>query len=122
MAEKGFDLSSARYESAPISYDYREISYGNIFLVGEAGGFASGFTGEGIYQSIASGEEVAKLIMDPSHSCELLEEVEKYNRILEKVMNVFRRSGPFKGSLQELLVFLMTRKWVRKKINAGFSS
>lgn len=122
LKARGLDPGKVTLESYPIAYDYRGVKFGNKYLVGEAAGLASGFTGEGIYQSIASGEEVAKLILDPSHSCELLEEVLKYNRILEKVMNVFRRSGPFKGSLQELLVFLMTRKWVRKKINAGFSS
>ena len=51
----------------------------------------------------------------------LLSEVVTYNRILEKVMKAFRLAGPLKGALQELLVFLMTRKWVRSRVNAGFS-
>lgn len=122
LKTQDIDPGEARLESYPIAYDYRGVKFGNKFLVGEAAGLASGFTGEGIYQSIASGEEVARMIINPAHEASLLVEVEKYNRILEKVMNVFRSSGPFKGTLQELLVFLMTRKWIRKKINAGFSS
>ena len=121
LREKGIDPGEAKLESYPIAYDYRGVQFGNVFLAGEAAGLASGFTGEGIYQSLASGEEVARLIIDPSYQAGLLSEVVKYNRILEKVMKVFRLAGPFKGALQELLVFLMTRKWVRSRVNAGFS-
>jgi len=121
LREKGIDPGEARLESYPIAYDYRGVQFGKVFLAGEAAGLASGFTGEGVYQSLASGEEVARLIIDPSHQAGLLGEVVKYNRILEKVMKAFRLAGPFKGALQELLVFLMTRKWVRSRVNAGFS-
>jgi flavin-dependent dehydrogenase len=121
VKEKGFDPGEADLESYPIAYDYRGVKFGNVFLVGEAAGLASGFTGEGVYQSLASGEEVARMILDPSYQANLLDEVVKYNRILEKVMGVFRYSGPLKGVLQDFLVFLMNRKWIRKRVNAGFS-
>ncbi len=121
MKEKGLDPGEADLESYPIAYDYRGVKFGNVFLVGDAAGLASGFTGEGVYQSLASGEEVARMILDPSHQADLLGEVVKYNRILEKVMGVFRCSGPLKGALQDFLVFLMNRKWIRKRVNAGFS-
>jgi len=121
LQERDIEPGDARLESYPIACDYRGVRFGNIFLVGEAAGLASGFTGEGVYQSLASGQEVARMILDPAHEPDLLEEVIKYNRTLERVMNIFRFSGPLKGSLQEFLVFLMTRKRLRDKINAEFS-
>lgn len=121
LDEKGMDPGEARLESYPIACDYRGVAFGNVYLVGEAAGLASIFTGEGIYQSLASGEEVARMILDPSYEPRILEQAVSYNRILEKVMKAFRVAGPFRGCMQELLVFLMQRKWVRKRVNAGFS-
>ncbi len=121
LGDEGIDPGEAKLESYPIACDYRGVAFGNVFLVGEAAGLASVFTGEGIYQSLASGEEVARMILDPLHQPLMLEQAVRYNRILEKVMKAFRMAGPFKGAMQELLVFLMQRKWVRKKVNAGFS-
>ncbi len=121
LKEKQIDPGDAPLESYPIACDYRGVRFGNVFLAGEAAGLASGFTGEGIYQSLVSGQEVARMILDPSHEPELLRQVIRYNRILERVMKVFRRAGPMKGCLQETLVFLMNRRWIRDRINAGFS-
>ena len=67
LKEKDIDPGDAPMESFPIAYDYRGVRFGNIFLAGEAAGLASGFTGEGIYQSLVSGGEVARMILDPSH-------------------------------------------------------
>jgi hypothetical protein len=45
----------------------------------------------------------------------------KYNRTLEQMMSCFRWAGPFRGALQEFLLFLMTRNRIRDKVNAMFS-
>ena len=122
LNERKIDPGDARLESYPISYDYRGVKFGDIFLVGEAAGLASGLTGEGVYQSLVSGQEVAKMIMDPLHKSIELEQVLKYNRILERVMAVFRWAGPLRGAVQEFLLILMNKEWLRKKVNAQFSS
>jgi len=122
LKEKEFDLSEAKLESYPIAYDYRGVKFEKIFLVGEAAGLASGFTGEGVYQSLVSGQEVARMIIDPEHESIELDKVLKYNRIMERVMNILHWAGPFKGSLQELLLILMNMEWLKKKINAQFTS
>jgi hypothetical protein len=49
-----------------------------------------------------------------------LHQVLKYNRILERIMFPFLLAGPMKGSLQELSVFLMTRKKVRNLVNSAY--
>lgn len=121
LQEMQIDPGEAELESYPISYDYRGVKFGNIYLVGEAAGLASGFTGEGIYQSLASGQEVARMILDSGYKSMLLEEVVKYNTIVYRVFKIFRSAGPLKGMLHELLVFLMNRQWIREKINKGFS-
>jgi len=81
LNERGYDISKAKYESYPISYDYRGLQFGNIFLTGEAAGLASGFTGEGIYQSLVSGEEVANLILHKNYRSENFQYILKYNGI-----------------------------------------
>ena len=121
MKEKDLDPGVSPLESYPIAYDYQGFRFGNLFLAGEAAGLASGFTGEGIYQSLTSGQEVARIIMDPEYEPQLLNGVLKYNRILERVMALFRLAGPLRGALQETLVYLMNRRWIRDRINAGFS-
>jgi hypothetical protein len=36
-------------------------------------------------------------------------------------MAIFRWAGPLRGALQEFLVILMNKEWLRKKVNAQFS-
>ena len=121
LKEMNIDPGGAKLESGPVAYDYQGFRFGNIFLAGEAAGLASGFTGEGVYQALASGQDIARIIMDPAHKPDLLDQALKYNRTLERVMAIFRLAGPMRGSLQELLVYLMTRKRLRTRINAEFS-
>jgi flavin-dependent dehydrogenase len=120
LREKNIDPGEAVLQSYPIGCDYRGYRFGNIFLAGEAAGLASWFTGEGIYQSLVSGQEIARLIMDPGYEPDELTKVLKYNRLLERIMFPFLLAGPLKGSLQELSVFLMTRKKVRDLVNSAY--
>lgn len=122
MKERNLDPGDARLESCPIAYDFRGMEFGDIFLVGEAAGLASGFTGEGIYQALVSGQEVARLILNPEYEPVQLHKVLKYNRILERVMKLFQWAGPFRGALQEFLLILMNKEWLRNKIKGQFTS
>jgi geranylgeranyl reductase len=122
LKEKGMDPGQRRLEAYPIGCDYRGIKFGNVFLVGEAAGMASVFTGEGIYQSLVSGHEVARMIQDPAYDPVHLKEALRYNRILERVLRLFQQAGPIRGSLQELLLILMNKEWLRKKINKQFTA
>lgn len=121
LEEKGIDISNAKYDSYPISYDYRGLKFGNIFLVGEAAGMASGFTGEGIYQSLVSGKTVAEMIMNKNYSSKDFEAVIKYNAIQERIMNVLLKAGPLSNVFHELIVMILNNKYFKAKINKGFS-
>ena len=120
LREKGIDPGTAVLQSHPIGCDYQGYHFGNIFLAGEAAGLASWFTGEGIYQSLVSGQEIARMITDPRYDPVMLQQALKYNRILERIVGLFLLAGPLKGLLQEFLIFLMNRKKIRDRINAGF--
>ena len=61
------DYSGLQPRAANINFDYRGWHFKNIFLAGDAAGFASGLTGEGILPAIISGEEIAETILDPNH-------------------------------------------------------
>lgn len=121
LERMNIDTGDARLESYPISYDYRGIRFGNIFLAGEAAGLPSGLTGEGIYQSLASGQEIARMILDPDYHSLTMKEVLKYNRILSRIYLVLRRAGPLRGVLHELFVCLMKNKHIQARVNANFS-
>jgi geranylgeranyl reductase len=121
LKESGIETGKSRLESYPIACDYQGYKFGNIFLVGEAAGLASGFTGEGIYQALVSGQEVARMILDPEHPADHMNHMLSYNRTLDRMMAFFRWAGPLRGALQEFLLFLMTRNWIRDKVNAMFS-
>jgi len=50
-----------------IPYSFQGYRFpGSVYLVGDAAGITSGFLGEGISSAIASGHDVANLIIDPS--------------------------------------------------------
>jgi len=121
LKEKGISVEGAVYHSAPISYDYRGYKFENVFLVGEAGGFASGLTGEGIYQSLVSGEVAAKTILDEDYTSEEINSVIRYNAIQLKIMKFLYRSGIFRKYVYELIVILLNNQKVKNKIHSSFS-
>ena len=121
LEAENYDITEASNESYPISYDYRGFQFGNIFLAGEAAGLASGLTGEGIYQSLVSGEEIAGKILDKNYSSKDFRFILKYNRIQYKFMRFTLSIGPLRSHLADLIVLAMRNKWVNRKILNGFS-
>jgi geranylgeranyl reductase len=114
-------VSDASYESAPISYDYRGIHFGNVFLTGEAAGCASPLTGEGIYQSLVSGEAAARLIINPGEEFKQLHQMLAYNRKHIRIMRFLQWSGFLKGAIYEIILFLLKNKRLRNRVNNFFS-
>lgn len=121
LQEKDIDVSGAAYQSAPISYDYRGWRFGNIFLAGEAAGLASGLTGEGIYQALVSGREVAASIGGHKEEPEAMKQVLRYNRIQHRIMYVLIRLGPLRGIAHALIIMMLNNKAFKARVNRGFS-
>lgn len=58
----GVDVRKLKSEAMKGNADYRGWRFGNVYLVGDAGGFLNPLTTEGIYYALKSGEGVAKFI------------------------------------------------------------
>lgn len=121
LKKEGFDISNAKYESFPIGYDYRGYRFGNIFLAGEAAGLASGLTGEGIYQSVLSGQQIAMTILDKAGEKDYMQEATKYNHYQHKILNLSIRMGGLRSLLHDMIVLALKNKQLNRKITNNFS-
>lgn len=104
-----------KLESFPINFDYQGYQFGNKFLIGDAGGLASGLTGEGIYFAMVSGAEVAKKIIDLQYDCPEISKILKIKRKhehLHKKVNFLNNIFPNFGF--KIISFLMNYKWFKK--------
>lgn len=106
LEEKKIDVSKAKYEAFPISYDYQGYKFGNVYLVGDAAGLASGLTGGGIYQAMVSGEEVAKCIISKKYISHKLEEVIKNTEKQNRTLRFMAKTKSIVGFELELFLFL----------------
>jgi geranylgeranyl reductase len=82
-------VERTKLEAASINFDYRGFAFGNKFLAGDAAGFASGLTGEGIYQAILSGEEVARGILSKNYGYPGIRHLLKMKNSQEKLLRIF---------------------------------
>jgi geranylgeranyl reductase len=108
------DVSQGKFEAHPINCDYKGFEFGNIFLVGDAAGLASGFTGEGIYQALASGEDVAKKIINPNHKAKLISEIRRERNIHHFMLSALYFSGPFRDLIFNLVIFAVKSKAITR--------
>jgi flavin-dependent dehydrogenase len=74
-ADEKISLENLTIAAHPINCDYRGYNFDNIFLVGDAAGMASGFTGEGIYQALIMGDEVVQIILGKQTQSAKIKEV-----------------------------------------------
>jgi len=92
LEKEGLDWRGGVLKQALISYDFRGFRFGNIFLVGDAGGFTSGLTGGGISSAMFSGEEVAKKIINPRYACPKIRKILTVKFIHENIIKPLYRS------------------------------
>ncbi len=103
-AEKqGYSLAREQARAESINFDFRGYHFANTFLVGDAAGLASGLTGEGIYPAIISGEEVAKTIINPKHSRDVMDALIKRHAKHSKTVQLTAKSGLLNTILTELM-------------------
>lgn len=111
LKEKNIDLTGAKYEAWPINYDYRGFEFGNIFLAGDAAGFTSGLTAEGIYFAMVSGIEAAKKIIDPNYNLEKLDDIIKTKKLHEKILDMLETGKIISGIEMEIINLLAKSKF-----------
>lgn len=93
--------------AALINFDFRGWKFGNTYLAGDAAGLASGFTGEGIYPAIISGETVAKTILTPEYVPKQLNSLIHQHKRHQQIQNFFTgRKVICQMSLEMLVIAL----------------
>ncbi|MBN2343684.1 MAG: NAD(P)/FAD-dependent oxidoreductase [Deltaproteobacteria bacterium] len=102
---------SGKLESGSIGCEYVGHRLGRIFLVGDAAGLASPVTGEGIFQAMVSGEEVAREILTPGYySTPIAELSMRHHRVFNLLTNAYLGGALYQCSAQLLRVPSVARK------------
>jgi len=93
LAGIGVDARRAAVASGTIRCGYMGHRFGRLRLAGDAAGFASPVTGEGIAQALASGAEVAREILEPGYRSPILEALAARHRRTHELL-----AAPFLGA------------------------
>ncbi len=109
-ASNNINLKNEKCFAEYINFDYQGWDFRNIFLVGDAAGFASALTGEGIYPAIVSGETVAKKILTPNYSTKKIDRMIKKQKRFKKVVELTSNSMLLNTTLGELSILLLRSK------------
>ena len=116
MKQRKFSIKNANFEAAIINYDYRGYKFGNKFLIGDAGGFASGLTREGIYFARISGKDVANLILNDKYTPKGIEAILRLKKSQERILSLLRFSGFLRPAVIKMMYFFAKREYFKKKI------
>lgn len=114
LGKMKIDVSGADFEAHMINCDYRGFKFGNVFLVGDAAGLASGFTGEGIYQALASGDDVARMIASKKHKPKLIREILWERRIHHFMLVIVAASGVFRNMIFTFIIWATKSKYAAR--------
>lgn len=119
-AKNRLDLKNARFEAFSINYDYRGFEFENIYLAGDAAGFASGLTGEGIKFAILSGKDIARRIADPKYKCPEIKKILKTKQASETFRNCMK-INPVIGKIMLKSFSLALKSTAGRKLIAWIS-
>ena len=115
-AQRGYKFNEKTFEGSPINYDYKGYKFENKYLIGDAAGFPSGLTGEGIFFGMCSGEDVAKLIINPNHNPKLIKNIIKIKKEHELIEKTFQLNKTLDKIEYETLVKLLKLKFFDKMV------
>lgn len=116
LKKHNINVDNAKYQAFMINCDYRGFKFGNVFLVGDAAGLASGFTGEGIYQALVSGEDVAKIILNKRHKPKKIKEVLRERIYQHILLGIVFFSGPLRNLVFNFVVFFVRSRLLGKTL------
>jgi len=106
----GYPLRRHKASAELINFDFRGWHFGNIFLVGDAAGLASGLTGEGIYPAIVSGETVGHFLADPHYDTTPLRSLIKNQAIHRKMVTLTGKNRILAIMVAEIVTFCLKTK------------
>ncbi len=120
FTEHYFGDCKKHFEAALINSDYRGYQFGNIFLVGDAAGLANPFTGEGIYQAIVSGEEVARKIICPGYKSKRLDMIIRKTMKFNKLLSILQAYRALARLCYSAGFMILKYDWFKKKMTKIF--
>lgn len=109
------------YEAFVINYDYQGHEFGNIFLAGDAAGFASGLTGEGIYFAMISGSEIALKILDKNYDTPKIKKILAIKRDHEQLLDLLKKNKALSQFLYSFGGLVFKTHLLDKKLVNAFS-
>ena len=115
LKRNNIDVSQGEYQAFALNYNYQGHQFGNVFLAGDAAGFISWLTGEGIYTALISGEEIGKVIRNPKYSCPKIAEILKMKKRHNKLTNFLIACGKLKTIVFYIGMILSKLHYFRKK-------
>lgn len=119
LKKQKIDISKSKLEAFPINCNYQNHEFDNIFLIGDAAGFASELTGEGIYQALTSGEDVAKKILNPNYKYKYIPQIIKTKNRHKKVVKLLNSSKLIASfNFEMFLLSLRNQKFINKLIKS----
>lgn len=111
-ASKGYRLENFPCQAERINFDYRGWKFGATFLAGDAAGFASALTGEGIYPAIVSGREIAKTVLDSNHPEAAMNDIIKKQQRFAKLVMFTGRHRQFNKVAAEITALALRSKLI----------
>jgi flavin-dependent dehydrogenase len=114
--KRKFDIENSTFEGAPINYDYRGYEFENKYLVGDAAGLTSELTGEGIFFAIASGEDIARKIINPMYDTKNINKILDIKRKHEIIENSFKLSKTIEKIEYNVLIDLLKIRFIEKEV------
>lgn len=109
------DIKKSKFEASIINYDYQGFDFGNIFLVGDAAGFASGLTGEGIYNAIKSGEDVANKTLNPKYECKSINHILNVKKVEDRILDILESNKILTKVDEEIFNLILKTKLINGK-------
>lgn len=104
---RGYRLERHWARAEYINYDYRGWEFGNIFLAGDAAGFASGLTGEGIYPAIISGEYIARQLAGIEGDDKSFQRLVRMQKVHTRALKMTGKNSLMTGILAETVTFAL---------------
>lgn len=104
---RGYRLERHWARAEYINYDYRGWEFGNMFLAGDAAGFASGLTGEGIYPAIVSGEYIARQLAGIEGDDKNFQRLVRMQKTHARALKLIGKNSLLTGILAESVTFAL---------------
>jgi len=112
------DFSALKLYGAPINTVYSGYKFDSIYLVGDAAGFTSLTTGEGIGYGLESGSAVGREILEGVSKVSEIEQLLKYKGRQERGLESLKRKGKWANLFLHLFFALLKTRKFQKYIGS----